>query len=118
MSTSAKINFASITNRFAHLNKAVKCNLSDDVYKFIRPTIQYVFELPDTNEILNVVCKFKGINTAEMEIQSHIIDGTPNEDDEKYCFSYNYDSYDSIHFDSFQYKQKCNVYMSIDDLFA
>jgi hypothetical protein len=118
MSTSAKLDFESITNRFAHLNKAVKCNLSNDVHKFIRPTNQYVFELPDTKEILNVVCKFKGMNAAEMEIQSHIINGTPNADDEKYCFSYNYESYGSIHFESFQHKQKCNVYISIDDLFA
>jgi len=110
-------NFSSVTNNLMDLTSAVKCNLSKNVHVFIKAGIKYVIELPDTNEIINVICTGKGLNAADMKIQSHFINGKKNPDEEQYTFSYKYDSFGAIHFASFKYLQDCNLYVSIDNLF-
>jgi hypothetical protein len=95
----------------------VRCNKSSDVYRFIKAGTKYVIELPDTKKILNVLCTGAGFRAADMRIKSEFINGKINPDEEEYTFSYEYDSFDSIHYTSFAYKEKCIVYISIDDLF-
>ena len=95
----------------------VRCNKSTDVYKFIKTGKRYVIELPDTKRILNVVCTGNGIRAADMRIKSEYIDGKKNPDEEDYTFSYQYDNFDSINYTSFAYREKCIVYISVDDLF-
>lgn len=95
----------------------VKCNKSSNVYKFIKTGNKYVIELPDTKRILNVECTYAAFRAADMRIKSDYIDGKKNPDEEEYTFSYQYDKYDSIHYTSFAYREKCNVYISVDDLF-
>jgi hypothetical protein len=95
----------------------VQCNKSGEVRKFIRTGKKYVIELPDTQTILNVECTGTGINASDMKIVSAFINGKKNLDDEDYVFSYQYDHFDSIHYTSFGYREKCKVYISVDDLF-
>ena len=116
MSSIINPHIKSIDNKFMHLTNAVKCNLSENVYMYIRIGVKYVIELPDTNEIINVICTGKGFRASDMKILSHVINGAFNPDEEQYTFSYNYESYNKIYFESFKYKQHCNVYISIDDL--
>jgi len=116
MATLINPEFESITNNFMHIVNAVKCNFSRNVEVFVRNGTKYVFEFPETNEIVNVVCTGKGIRACDMRIKSHIIDGIVNPDEEEYTFSFPYDSYDKINFASFQYKQTVNVYISLNDL--
>lgn len=116
MTTIINPEFESLTNDFMHIVNAVKCNYSNTVDAFIKDGVKYVFEFPDTNEIVNVVCRGKGLRAADMKILSHIIDGKANPDEEQYTFSFPYDSYDKIHFASFSYKQAVNVYISMNDL--
>lgn len=108
--------FKTITNNFMHCTNAVKCNKSANVDRHIRSGVKYVFELPGTNEILNVICTFKGTRAADMQILSHVIDGKTNPDEEQYTFSYVYDTYNKIHFKSFKYYEVCDVYVSVDDV--
>jgi hypothetical protein len=95
----------------------VKCNKSREVYKYIKVGRYYVIELPDTKTILNVVCKFSALNSADMTIQSAYVNAKRDSEFDDYTVSYQYDEYDSIHYTSFNYREKCNLYVSIDDLF-
>jgi hypothetical protein len=111
------LEFTCTNNEKMHIVNAVKCNYNSNVDKFIRAGTKYTFELPATDEIINVICTGKGINAADMKIQSHFIKGYANPDDEPYTFSYCYNSFDKINFASFSYKQECNIYMSLNDVF-
>jgi hypothetical protein len=95
----------------------VQCNKSSNVYKFIKTGKRYMIELPDTNTILNVECTFAAIRAADMRIKSVFVNGKKDPDEEEYTFSYQYDQFDSIHYTSFAYREKCIVYISMDDLF-
>ena len=95
----------------------IHCNKSSDVYKFINTGKKYVIELPDTKTILNVECTGTGICAADMKIKSLFINSKKSYDKEEYTFSYQYNNFDSIHYTSFDYREKCIVYISIGDLF-
>jgi hypothetical protein len=95
----------------------VQCNKSRDVSKFIKTGKKYVIELPDSNTILNVECTYAAINAADMKIKSVFINGEKDLDDEEYMFSYRYEYFDEIHYSSLSYREKCNIYISIEDLF-
>jgi hypothetical protein len=94
----------------------IQCNKSSDVYKFIRKGKKYVIELPDTKTILNVVCTSAAIAAADMKINSVYVNGNCDPEFEEHTFSYQYEHFDSIHYTSFSYREKCIVYISIDDL--
>jgi hypothetical protein len=117
MTTIINPNFKSVTSDFMYITNALQCNYSKNVEVFVRTGTKYVFEFPDTNEIVNVVCTGKGIRAADMRIKSHFIDGKINPDEEEYTFSFPYDSYDKINFASFSHKDAVNVYVSLNDLF-
>jgi len=95
----------------------VRCNKSTDVYKFIKAGKRYVIELPDTQTILNVLCTGTGVLAADMRIKSEYINCEKNNDEEEYTFSYQYQHFDSIYYTSFDYREKCIVYISLDELF-
>jgi hypothetical protein len=95
----------------------VQCNKSKNVYKFIHTGKNYVIELPETRTILNVKCELAALNAADMKIISVFVNGAKNFDCEDYIFSYEYEHFDAIHYTSFGYREKCIVYVSIDDLF-
>jgi len=94
----------------------VRCNKSTDVYKFIKRGKRYVIELPHAQRILNVECTGTGILAADMRIKSEYINDKKLPDEE-YTLSYQYEHFDSIHYTSFDYREKCIVYISMDDLF-
>jgi hypothetical protein len=95
----------------------VRCNKSSDVHKFIKTGKRYVIELPKTKTILNVECTGAAFRAADMKIKSVFVNDKKNPDDEDYTFSYQYENFDSIYYTSFDYREKCIVYISIDDLF-
>ena len=95
----------------------VQCNKSKNVHKFIHTGKNYVIELPDTRTILNVKCELAALNAADMKIRSVFINGEKNFDCDDFIFSYEYENFDAIHYTSFGYREKCIVYVSIDDLF-
>jgi hypothetical protein len=95
----------------------VKCNKMEDVYNFIKTGKKYVIELPDTKTILNVQCTYAAIKAADMKIITAFINGKRDHDSEDCTISYRYEHFDSIHYTSFSYREKCNVYISVNDLF-
>lgn len=95
----------------------VQCNKSRDVVNFIKTGKRYVIELPDTKTILNVQCTYAAIKAADMKIITAFINGKRDHDSEDCTISYRYEHFDSIHYTSFGYREKCIVYISVDDLF-
>jgi hypothetical protein len=95
----------------------VRCNKAGNVHNFIKTGKKYVIELPDTKTILNVQCTYAAIRAADMRIITAFINGKRDHDSEDCTISYQYEHFDSIHYTSFAYREKCNVYISVDDLF-
>jgi hypothetical protein len=95
----------------------VQCNKSSDVYKFIKTGTKYVIELPDSKTILNVECTYAAIRAADMQIRSVFINAKRDRDSDGCTISYQYENFDSIHYTSLSYREKCIVYVSVDDLF-
>jgi hypothetical protein len=109
--------FVSKTSSFMECKNMVRCNKSANVYKFIKTGKNYVIEFPNTNTILNVTCTFAAIRAADMKIITAYVDGKRDCDSEDCTVSYQYENFDQMHYTSFAYREKCIVYMSIDDAF-
>jgi hypothetical protein len=99
-----------------HLINALKCNYSRDVDHVIHVGVKYVIEFPDAKEIINVVCDHKLEGVSYFKILSHFIHKSEINEDVGYHISYPHDSFDAIYFESFDYKQNCNLYVSMNDL--
>lgn len=110
-------NFDSKTCSLKEGQNMIQCNKSGDVYKFIKTGKKYVIELPDAKTILNVKCTFAAIRAADMKIVTAFVDGKRDYDSETCTFSYQYENFDSVNYTSFKYREKCVVYISVDDLF-
>jgi hypothetical protein len=101
---------------FAGINM-VQCNKNKDVSKFIKVGKKYVIELPSIKTILNVECTYVALAAADMRIKSAFVNNTRSSVDEDYTISYQYEHFDSMHYSSFAYREKCIVYISFNDLF-
>jgi len=110
-------NFNAKTCSLKEGQNMVQCNKSSAVYKFIKTGKKYVIELPDTKTILNVECTFAAIRAADMQIITAFVDGKRDHDSEDCTFSYQYENFASVHYSSFKHREKCIVYISVDDLF-
>jgi hypothetical protein len=110
-------NFDTRTSTYMIGQNFVKINVSSNVDKFIKTGKKYVIELPDSNTILNVTCTFAAIRCADMKIKNVFVNGELIPDDDEYTISYRYETFDGIHYTSFAYLEKCNIYASVDDMF-
>jgi len=95
----------------------IQFNKSSNVSNLIKRGKKYVIELPDTKTILHVECTGAAIYAADMKIYCAYIDGQRDLDSEDYTFSYQYEHFDSVHYTSFNYREKCILYASLQDLF-
>ena len=106
----------SISDNFFELNDYVKINKSNNVENFMFKDNIYIFHLINDNNYVFTQCREKGIRGADMRIiksiKNNIIDNSEND----YVFSYNYQNYDKIHFNSFNYMEECDVYTSINSI--
>jgi len=66
--------------------------------------------LPNTNELLYLSCYGVAIRAADMTILKHTKDGKNITDDLDCAFGYQFEHYDSVHFTSFYYREKCELY--------
>ena len=99
-----------------HGKNMIECNKSRGVSKFIKTGQKYVIELPDSKTILNMECTYAAIRAADMTIVTAFVNGQRDYSSEDCTISYQYENFDSIHYTSFNYREKCIVYMSVDDL--
>jgi len=105
--------FYNKTCPFIDDKKMIQCNKGPYICKTGK---KYVIELPDSKTILFVECTYAAINAADMKILSIYIDGVQKYDKEDYTISYQYKNFDSIHYRSFAYRERCILHVFIDDL--
>ena len=106
----------SISDNFFELKDLVKINKSNNVENFIFKDNIYIFHLINDNTYVFTQCRGKAIRCSDMriikKIKNNIVDNSEND----YVFSYNYQNYDKIHFNSFNYMEDCDIYASIDSI--
>lgn len=86
------------------------CNKNNNVEQFIQNNKKYIFHLPETNTLLNVICKNKAIRAADIQIINMMQNGEKITNFDNHYFSYNYENFDKIYFTSYAYYEKCNIY--------
>ena len=88
----------------------IKINNDNNVVYSLKKNKNYYMYLPATNELLYLSCSGIAIRAADMKIVKHIKDGKYITDDLDCTFGYQFEYYDSVHFTSFSYREKCEIY--------
>jgi len=88
-------------------------NREKNIDHYIRQGETYTFHFPDTKTIVKTYCSGKGLRAADMRMDVVTVNGVRDRAQETCTFGYVYDDLDNIHFDSFRYKQKCEVYCTL-----
>lgn len=73
--------------------------------------------LPETDEVVHLVCRGIAIRTADLTILKHTKAGKPITSDLNCTFGYQFDKFDTVCFSSFSYREKCELY-SIEDVYT
>ena len=108
--------FESVEDNFTDSTNMICCNNSINVRKFMKVGTKYIIELPETKTTLNVVCTFIAFRACSMKIISIMQNGKPVLAFTDCTINYEYDHFDSIHFNSFAYREHCIIYVSINDI--
>ena len=88
----------------------IKINNNSNVEYMLQKNKKYYMYLPATKELLYLSCSGVAIRAADMKILKHIKDGKNITDDLNCTFGYQFEHYDSVHFASFSYREKCEIY--------
>jgi len=75
---------------------------------------EYYIYFPNTNVLVYVKCTLKAVNAANFQILKTIENGRIIIDNEDYIFNYEYEHFDKVHFTSFSYREKCEIYLESD----
>jgi hypothetical protein len=105
-----------IENEYFEYKNLIKCNNNINVKQYIKKHEKYIIELPNEEIVLHVVCTYNAINAADIKIISMTKNGIRNYEYDNCIISYKYEYYNKIHFDSFEYMQYCNVYISLESI--
>lgn len=95
----------------------VKINTDDSVYNRLKRNGKYVMYLPETDEVVHLVCRGVAIRAADLTILKHTKAGKPVTSDFNCTFGYQFENYDTVCFTSFSYREKCELY-AIEDIYV
>ncbi len=95
----------------------VKINTDRNVDGRLKRNGKYVMYLPETDEIVDLVCRGIAIRAADMTILKHTKNGKPVTSDLDCTFGYQFENYDTVCFSSFSYREKCELY-AVEDIYA
>jgi hypothetical protein len=98
-------------------NNLVQCNKSDRVSLFIQTGKYYLMKLPEINTTLNLKCTYAAVHAADMEIQTAYVNGELDAASTGCTISYVYKNFDSICYTSFVSREKCKLYICVEDMF-
>ena len=92
----------------------VKINNNSNVDRNLKAGEKYYMYLPATDTLLHVRCDYVAIRATDLVILSKTQRGVVSHDDDGSCFGYQFEHFDSVHFTSFQYREKCELYSEND----
>jgi hypothetical protein len=95
----------------------VKINTDDSVYNRLKRGGKYVMYLPETDEVVHLVCRGVAIRAADLTILKHTKAGKPVTSDLNCTFGYQFENYNTVCFSSFSYREKCEIY-AIEDIYV
>ena len=92
----------------------VKINNNSNVYQNLKAGDKYYMYLTESDTLLHVRCDYVAIRAADMVILSKTQRGVVLHDDDGCCFGYQFENFDAVHFTSFKYREKCELYFEQD----
>jgi hypothetical protein len=95
----------------------VKINTDRNVDGRLKRGGKYIMHLPETDEIVDLVCREIAIRAADMTILKHTKAGKPVTSDLNCTFGYQFENYDTVCFSSFSYREKCELY-AVEDIYV
>ena len=95
----------------------VKINTDNRVDGRLKTNGKYIMHLPETEEVLYLVCGYIAIRAADMKIMKHIKKGNPVTSDLNCTFGYQFETFDTVCFSSWNYREKCDLY-AIEDIYV
>ena len=95
----------------------VKINTDRNVDARLKRNGKYVMYLPETDEVVHLNCYGVAIRAADLTILKHTKKGKPVTSDLTCTFGYQFENFDSVHFTSFSYREKCELY-AIEDIYV
>ena len=95
----------------------VKINTDGSVDARLKRNSKYVMYLPDTDEVVHLVCRGIAVRAADLTILKHTKAGKPVTSDLNCTFGYQFENYDTVCFSSFSYREKCELY-AVEDIYA
>lgn len=95
----------------------VKINTDRNVDGRLKRNGKYVMYLPETDEIVDLVCRGIAIRAADMTILKHTKNGKLVTSDLDCTFGYQFENYDTVCFNSFARREKCELY-AIEDIYV
>jgi len=95
----------------------VKINTDNRVDGRLKTNGIYIMHLPETEEVLYLVCGYIAIRAADMKIMKHIKKGKPVTSDLNCTFGYQFETFDTVCFSSWNYREKCDLY-AIEDIYV
>jgi hypothetical protein len=95
----------------------VKINTDNRVDGRLKQGAKYVMYLPETDEVVHLLCRGVAIRAADLTILKHTKSGKPITDDLTCTFGYQFENYDTVCFSSFSYREKCELY-AVEDIYT
>jgi hypothetical protein len=95
----------------------VKINTDNRVDGRLKTNGKYIMHLPETEEVLYLVCGYIAIRAADMTIVKHIKKGKPVTSDLNCTFGYQFEHFNAVCFSSWNYREKCDLY-AIEDIYV
>lgn len=95
----------------------VKINTDRNVDARLKHNGKYIMYLPETDEVVYLNCYGVAIRAADLTILKHTKNGKPVTSDLTCTFGYQFETFDTVCFSSFNYREKCELY-AIEDIYV
>ena len=92
----------------------VKVNTDKNVDTRLKQGREYYMYLPETDEFIHIQCQYVAIRAADFKILKMSKKGKRVYDSDDCVFGYQFEQFDSVHFASFKYREKCELYVMED----
>lgn len=104
--------------RIAMVTKGlVKINADNRVYTRLKTNGKYVMYLPETDEVVHLNCYGVAIRAADLTILKHTKKGISVTYDLDCTFGYQFETFDTVYFNSFNRREKCELY-AVENIYA
>jgi len=95
----------------------VKINTDNKVDRRLRRGGKYIMYLPETDEVVHLSCYGVAIRAADLTILKHTKKGVTVTDDLDCTFGYQFETFDTVNFNSFARREKCELY-AVEDIYV